>query len=183
MSRPTKSKPLTDRRMWKQLLAKTHPDSGGSHEAVLFAQALQEHVLAGGGSVGGQNGQARPQPPPQPERPWPPQPRRGGSPDAVPFDPSYNFDALTENALLGASTVPEPYASLLRLLSDCESVGFGSLCDQQNRGATYKQLAAIGHRVGMSKQERVRWYRIAESVPLSCRHAGHILSRLKRRAA
>jgi hypothetical protein len=37
--------------------------------------------------------------------------------------------------------------------------------------------------VGMTKAERVQWYRIAEAIPLSQRHAGHILSRLKKRAA
>jgi hypothetical protein len=29
----------------------------------------------------------------------------------------------------------------------------------------------------------VQWYRIAEAIPLSQRYVGHILSRLKRRAA
>jgi hypothetical protein len=37
--------------------------------------------------------------------------------------------------------------------------------------------------VGMSVTERSGWYRIAESIPLSDRHAGHILKRLKERAA
>lgn len=36
---------------------------------------------------------------------------------------------------------------------------------------------------GMTKAERVKWYRIAESIPLSQRHAGHILGILKRQAA
>jgi hypothetical protein len=35
----------------------------------------------------------------------------------------------------------------------------------------------------MSKEERVGWYRVAEGIPLSDRHAGHLLSKLKRRAA
>src|SRR5215208_4891240 len=55
----------------------------------------------------------------------------------------------------------------------------GPLYNQQRRGATYRTLAAIGHTVAMSKAERVGWYRIAETIPLSQRHAGHILSRLK----
>ena len=59
----------------------------------------------------------------------------------------------------------------------------GPLYDQQRRGATYKQLAAIGHAVGMSGAERAQWYDIARAVPLSQRHAGHILSRSKARAA
>jgi hypothetical protein len=35
----------------------------------------------------------------------------------------------------------------------------------------------------MTKPERVQWYSIAEAVPLSQRHAGHILSKLQRAAA
>jgi hypothetical protein len=80
-----------------------------------------------------------------------------------------------------ADQVSEPYGSVLRLLMNCEPlVGFE---DKQGRGASYKMLAAVGHLVGMTKTERVRWYRIAEAVPLSDRHLGHILGRLKRRAA
>ncbi len=179
MSRPTKSKPLDDRGMWKQILAKTHPDAGGSHEAFLFAQALQEHVLAGGGPVGDQNRQARAQPEPQPRSQ---QPRRG-SPDAVPFDPDNSFEAVMFCAFTAARDVPELYARLLLLLEGCEEAYSGPLADQQRRGASYRQLAAIGHAVGMPKAQRVEWYRIAESIPLSMRCAGHILSRLKGRAA
>jgi hypothetical protein len=35
----------------------------------------------------------------------------------------------------------------------------------------------------MTKAERVRWYRVAEEMLQSDRHAAHILSRSKRRAA
>jgi hypothetical protein len=35
----------------------------------------------------------------------------------------------------------------------------------------------------MTKDERVQWYSIAEAVPLSQRHAGHILSKLQKAAA
>jgi hypothetical protein len=38
-------------------------------------------------------------------------------------------------------------------------------------------------RCGMSKPERVQWYRIAEDIPLSQRHAGHILSKLQKAVA
>jgi hypothetical protein len=40
-------------------------------------------------------------------------------------------------------------------------------------------LAYIGHLLGMSMNERIEWYRIAESIPLCDRHAGHIIKRLK----
>jgi hypothetical protein len=82
-----------------------------------------------------------------------------------------------------ADTAAEPFGFLLRQVADCYPAPDGPLFDQQRRGATYKTLAAIGHTVGMSKAERVQWYRIAETIPLSQRNAGHILSRLKRQAA
>ncbi len=70
---------------------------------------------------------------------------------------------------------------MLSLLADCEPLE--DLTYEQERGASYKRLAAIAHTYGMSKAERIRLYRVAEDIPLSDRHAGHILSRLKRRAA
>jgi hypothetical protein len=103
--------------------------------------------------------------------------------DRVPFDQLADFGILTDRALAMAGSVAEPYGFLLRQVADCYPVEWGPLHDQQLRGATYKTLAAIGHTVGMSKAERVQWYRIAETISLSQRHAGHILSRLKRRAA
>ena len=44
-------------------------------------------------------------------------------------------------------------------------------------------MAAIAHIWGMTKEERVGWYRVAEGILLSDRHGGHILSELKRRTA
>jgi len=103
----------------------------------------------------------------------------------VPFDYYSDFEVLTDRAVTMASAVAEPYGYLLRHLADCypASSEAGTLYDQQRRGASYKQLAAIGHAVGMNKAERIQWYWIAESIPLSQRHAGHILSNLKRREA
>ena len=103
--------------------------------------------------------------------------------DRVPFDELADFEVLTDHSVSMAAGLAEPYGYLLRQLGDCYPASEGRLNDQQRHGATYKTLAAIGHTVGMSKAERIQWYRIAESVPLSQRHAGHILSRLKRQAA
>jgi hypothetical protein len=36
---------------------------------------------------------------------------------------------------------------------------------------------------GMSGSERARWYSVARAVPLSQRHAGHILGKLQKAAA
>jgi hypothetical protein len=109
------------------------------------------------------------------------EPTRNTEPERVPFPPGADFETLTQSAVMLAEDEPLPYRSLLRLLRDCEPLaGFE---DKQRRGASYRQLAAVAHQVGMMKTECVRWYRIAESVPLSDRHAGYLLGRLKRRAA
>ena len=36
--------PLQDRHMWRQLLARLHPDAGGDHKLFLFACALKESL-------------------------------------------------------------------------------------------------------------------------------------------
>jgi hypothetical protein len=99
----------------------------------------------------------------------------------VPFPSSagVDFAALTRRALEMAQEAPEPYAALLGLLSDCSSGDGPQLVREQERGASYRRLAAIGDLVGMNKSARIRWYRIAESVPLCDRHAGHLLDKLK----
>jgi hypothetical protein len=158
------------------LLRLVHPDSGGSSDLFVWVRNLQEHVA--GDHID----------PPTHHRP-----RRTTSADSprVPFDGAFavasSFDDLTRQALTLADRggVPEPHARLLLLLIDCYDVGEtgGVVYRQQHQGATYKSLAAIAHRVSMSKPERVRWYRIAEVVPLSQRHAGHIIGKLQQEAA
>jgi len=96
----------------------------------------------------------------------------------VPFDPGCDFAALTGRALQYAAG---DYGQVLALLLDCQPLR--AFAHEQERGASYKRLAAIGHVWGMSKAERGRWYRVAEAIPLSDRHAGHILDRSKRQAA
>ena len=51
---------------------------------------------------------------------------------------------------------------------------------RHHRGASYKQLALIAHRVGLTKEERTEWYRIAEDVPLSDAHAAYLIETLNR---
>lgn len=79
---------------------------------------------------------------------------RNADSDRVPFEPEEDFDDLTYRALLTARGVPEKYAHLLRLLKDCEEAHQGALVREQQRGASYKRLAAIGHRVGMARRDR-----------------------------
>ena len=163
----TPTLPSDDPKMWRQLIARTHPDAGGSHELFICTGNLKELVCSGL--------------PPEAPTPIRPEPTRETDPERVPFPPGADFETLTRHAVMLSEDEPLPYRSLLRLLRDCEPLA--EFEDKQRRGASYRQLAAVGHLAGMSKSERTRWYRVAESVPLTDRHAGHLLGRLKRRAA
>ena len=167
----TPTLPLDDVCMWRKAIARAHPDAGGDHELCVWMQAVKEAVC--------DQPEAAPKPRPEGRSH---RPASDDDPDRVPFPPSMNFEECTRT-VLRMRALGTPYGRLLSLLADCSPAQEGSLFDQQRRGASYRLLAAIGHRVGMTKQERVRWYRIAEDVPLSQRHAGHILSRLKRMTA
>jgi hypothetical protein len=163
--------------MWRRLLRRVHPDAGGDGELFVWVRELQEHVA-----------EDAIEPPRREHIPS----RRSTPADSsrVPYEEAFGeasaFDELTRRALALAGEArgaPEPHASLLMLLFDCYAASeiVGVVYRQQLRGATYRQLAAIGHGVGMSKSERVEWYRICESIPLSQRHATHILDRLQER--
>jgi len=159
--------------MWRRLLGRAHPDAGGDHDLFIWTVATRDAIC--GGDVPRLDRRERPS-------------RRqdastSGTSERVPFDQLAEFQVLTDRALSMAEAVAEPFGFLLRQVADCYPASEGPLYDQQRRGATYKTLAAIGHTVGMTQAERSQWYRIAEAIPLSQRHAGHILSRLKRQAA
>ncbi len=170
----TPTKPPDDKLMWKRVLKPHHPDLGGRHEDFVWLNHVKELVCSG-----------RIEASETFEKPEHAPPRRttNADTDRVAFESEVDFDELTYRALRAARDVPEQYARLLKLLDDCEEAHHGALVREQQRGASYKRLAAAGHKVKMTKAERVRWYRIAESIPLSDRHAGHILSELKKRAA
>jgi hypothetical protein len=99
-------------------------------------------------------------------------------PDRIPYPAWTDFRDTTLAALRYADAHPDGYGRLLGLLDDC--LPMRSKWREQERGASYKRLAAIGHLAGMDTAQRSRWYRIAESIPISDRHAGHVISRLKR---
>ncbi len=40
--------PFEDRRMWRLLLARLHPDAGGDHDLFTFACAVRDEVAGGG---------------------------------------------------------------------------------------------------------------------------------------
>jgi hypothetical protein len=162
----TPTLPLDDRKMWRKLVALTHPDRGGDHEICVWTQALREHVCK---AV-----TAPHTPPPRPE------PRTVYEDGRVPFPVGAIFEELTAMALERAGAVDKIYARLLLLLEDCYMLDH--LVHEERRGASYKRLAYIAHLAGMSKSERIEWYRIAESIPLADRHAGHLIKKLKEAA-
>jgi len=165
-------------------MATVHPDRGGDHELFVFLQALKEHVEeCTGGSVAELHSSRH-------------RDRRGfgfgwtgghDGPDRIPYDAQLGyvdeFVTLTMRALSVGQHVEEPYRSILALLIDCAVTDHGRRASRQCRGASYKQLAAIGHRFGMDKAQRQRWYEVARSVPLSEQPARHILSGLQKEAA
>ncbi|MDP9458063.1 MAG: hypothetical protein M3Q60_20335 [Actinomycetota bacterium] len=177
MSPRTPTQPPNDARMWKRLVSRAHPDAGGDHDLFIWASATREAVC--GGELGGEI----------PRRPDSHAPAADS--DRIGFESAFrkaeSFSDLTRQAveLANSGDIPKTYAVLLLLLADCQEASRADamLFRQQRQGATYKQLAAIAHSLSMTKAERVGWYRVAERVPLSVRHAGHILSKLKRRAA
>lgn len=172
----TPTLPLDDRSMWRRLLSRSHPDAGGSHELFIWTVAVRDVMCSSR-----DHDALIPEPEDHPSRRR--EPSTSAAPERVPFDEEAFLEVLTDRAVTMAAAVAEPYGYLLRQVADRYPASEGPLYDQQRCGASYKSLAAIGHMVGMSEAERVHWYRIAEAIPLSQRHAGHILSRLKRRAA
>lgn len=172
MSR-TPTLPPNDKTMWRKLVARTHPDAGGDHELFIWTRAVRDIVCVSTLPAAGDR-----EPDIYPSR------RRDYTPSddkpRVPYPVGTDFEECTRAALrIGAAGMP--FGDVLSLLADCKPLE--RLAHEQNRGASYKRLAAIGHAWGMSKAERVAWYRVAEDIPLSDRHAGHILSRSKERAA
>src|SRR5215216_3162046 len=141
----TSTKPLDDRQKWRNVLARLHPDASGSHEAFIFSQAVRDKICSGR-VITAEHYPPRPEPGPEP--PPKPRPKMVHEEGRVPFPDPADFEALTAQALgTAAFDVPPPYADLLRLLAGCESVDYEPLRGQQQRGATYKQLAAIAHQV------------------------------------
>lgn len=177
MSPRTLTRPLDDHSYWRRLLATVHPDRDeGDHELFVFLTAVREYVE---GCIN-ENPDGGPD---LSRSPWQEPRQETDNKDRIPYPPDADFDAGTREALcmaeeLGAFHV---YGGVLTMLADCTSEE--RYAHRESRGASYRQLAAIGHTVGMSAPERSAWYALAKSIPLADRHAGHILGRLKSQAA
>lgn len=186
---------LTDRRMWRLLKARAHPDAGGSEELFVWTQALHEE-LCGDASLP-ESGfasrvweeflaaqRSRPRTEPRPKK-RPKQSKR--STNRIHFDTSLSFEELTNRAIEIADTLGEPYDELVPLLLEgCELTGFG--CDPafieeaKTVGAYYARVADVGHALGFGGQMRGSLYKFAERVPLSDLHAIHMVNRARRLA-
>ncbi len=86
-------------------------------------------------------------------------------------------------ALSVGQRAEEPYRSLLVLLLDCPADECGRAAARQERGATYRQLGRIAHDASMTPGQRRRWYDLARSIPLSEKHASHLIDRMSGRRA
>jgi hypothetical protein len=163
----TLTEPLASRRMWRKVLKRCHPDHGGDDDLFIWVSNVYER-LAGDAYE-----------PPRAEYVPARRSTRADSP-RLDFDEAASFSFLTDRALRLAEQVDEPYRSLLRLLDDCEEVGEegGSVSRMQHVGATFKSLAALGHKAGMDGKTRSGWYEVAQAIPLSQRHCGYIHKRL-----
>jgi hypothetical protein len=162
--------PPWDRRMWRLLLARVHPDAGGQHELFIWARQLKDHVCEN--SVNSATGRSVDH-----------DLHRHESVARVDFSSAFDlaagFAALTRRAVEMARDLDPPHSTLLLALADCYEARDGALYRQQHQGATYRQLAYVAHLAGLSREERSRWYEICRSIPLSQRHAGHLITRLK----
>ncbi len=137
--------------MWRKLLTVAHADRNGDHELFIWAMNVREMLCREMVRI------PDPAPPPEHEPRSSRTPPKAG-PACIPFDPRRDFGKLTATILESTDVAPEPYSSVLRLLDDCQPIHFGKLSEQQGKGASYKQLAAVAHKASMAKEERVRWY-------------------------
>ena len=161
-----------DRTLWKRLLARVHPDAGGSDDLFTWATKVRESLC-----VCTQEEECRPS-----DRS---STRETYAPERIPYDSDLGYVdehiMLTMRATSIGAREPEPFASILALLLDCPSQSHGRIALRQLKGATYKQLAYISHLSGLDNRERSIWYEICRVVPLSEQHAHHLIARLKER--
>jgi hypothetical protein len=85
----TPTLPPNDKGMWRKVIARCHPDVGGSHDLFIWSMATRDVVC------GGELGEEIPR---RPHR----------DPDRVPFDQFAVFEVLTDRAVTMVDAVAEP---------------------------------------------------------------------------
>ena len=195
MGRTAAPADLTDKRLWRLLKARAHPDAGGSEELFVWTQSLHEELCSDASLpesgfasrvweefLAAQRSRSRTEARPKKR---PKQSKR--STNRIHFGTSLSFEELTDRAIEIADVLEEPYGELVSLLLEgCELSGFG--CDlafieaASTVGAFYARVADASHALGLDEQTRVRLYKFAMRVPLSDLHAVHMVNRARRLA-
>jgi hypothetical protein len=162
--------PAKEPRRSRQLIARTDPDAGGSHELFTSVGDVQDLVCA---RVADSSVRVRPGGSPEPAA------GRADVGACAPWPGAYGFEEVRRTALRYASQ-GEPYAPLLSPFADCcqlERLDF-----QQDTSASYRQLADVAHSWGTTGRRRVAWYRVAQDLSLTYPDVSRLLRRLGRLA-
>jgi hypothetical protein len=171
--------PPTDPIMRRKLKALTHPDDSGDHELFTWTVNQIETACSGSPNAPTEVVEYLYSPPGYSSR--------EADPARILYDASLGFIdefvVLTLRAVSVGRHAEEPYRSLVALLIDCPADERGRAAARQERGATYGQLGRIAHDAGMTRGGRYRGYELACSIPLSEKHASHIIGRMGERRA
>ena len=192
MSGKTRSElSVADSRMWRRLLARAHPDSGGDHELFVWTQSVREvverHHQSPAKDLIEEMISEWIQKPPEPRKPRKKKPwseRR--SKNRIPFETDLTFDELTARALKTAKELAEPYERIFSLLVGCEAPAADEgpeAAAEAQTGAGYAVLADVGRALGLDKRGRYPIYRHSEEVSLTHRHARYLLREAERLSA
>ncbi len=190
MSKITTATSATDPRMWRRLLARAHPDTGGDHELFVWTQSVREaierdHQSSMADLVGQMFSEWNQRPPaprkPRKKKPW--SERRSKS--HIPFETDLSFEELTARALEMAKDFEEPYDHIFSLLAGCEAPAQDEdlHADEAQIGAGVAVLADVGRALGLDGRGRAPIYHYARQIPLTQRHARHLLREVERLAA
>jgi hypothetical protein len=174
--------PLTDQRLWRRLLARLHPDAGGTEELFVFGQAVRERVEAGDLPTVHDVGEKAPARSPA-QRRRRARPKAGQDRRPIAFEAARGvpFEELTRRAVDLAGELEEPYRFLFSLLEGCQAPdaqGPAHLVEEATTGACYRRMAKVGRLLDLDGAGRMRLYRLAQGVPLSDLHARHWLRRV-----
>lgn len=189
MSRTSSPFPFDDPKMWRRLLARVHPDAGGSEELFVFAQALREEVSSKPRLISNplddlisrlwREHADRPRPKARPKDRNAPE---GRSNARVSFETTLSFEELTARAMGIAEGLGKPYDRIVSLLEGCalpDPEGDPKLLDEARFGAAYWRLADVGYALGLDGRGRAGLYRIARDTPLSGYHALRLLEKVQ----
>jgi hypothetical protein len=170
MSKTATPIPLGDRRLNRLLLARTHPDAGGSHELSLYTQALLERAEGCRCPSVGSASEASSE-----------RFAREDAPARVAFDFHGDHVVLIRRAAeIGSemldSDIEDMHGGLLFALLGYQQATSkrGKLAER--RGATYKQLKYVAV---LSELEPQDVYAVAERIPMSQAMAHYLISELK----